>query len=447
MSYATEDAVLAEWLTLKLTAEGFKVWCDRTKLLGGESYPVDITKAITNSTFRMLALMSKSSVNKPNPVSERTLALNIGAERKVDFVIPIKVDEIKPTELDFMTSNRTFIPFNHGWAHGLSQLLKKLNEIDAPKFARDGKVAVSRWLLSEESIVSRPERVWSNLFQLYNIPKEIIHFSVNNMPDFIQDKWPFYRKNEYEAWAFGAPTSGASISAEEGRHVEWRKEMTVAGIKTFNIVSSILRQALILHCLQKGLLMNESGSLYFPLGLLANDKIHYTTYGERNTYVKVVGTKSFRTNTGQPEKSRYHLCPVFSPIMSRFGEPCIQLNIRFHWTDLQGNSVARGKSNRRRRALTKSWWNHQWLSRIIACSSWFADGRASVELLSTNQGIIRISGTPIQLTSQFGIDESVFFMTTEEEDKDDEVLEENLEDENDEEENQGQEATPSADED
>ena len=33
ISYAWEDSQLAEWLALKLTAEGFKVWCDRLKLL------------------------------------------------------------------------------------------------------------------------------------------------------------------------------------------------------------------------------------------------------------------------------------------------------------------------------------------------------------------------------------------------------------------------------
>ena len=42
VSYATEDAPLAEWFTRKLTAEGYSVCCDRFKLLGGESYPRDI---------------------------------------------------------------------------------------------------------------------------------------------------------------------------------------------------------------------------------------------------------------------------------------------------------------------------------------------------------------------------------------------------------------------
>ena len=56
ISYATEDFALAEWLALRLTIEGYKVWCDRFELLGGESYPKDIDKAMKEKTFRVLAL-------------------------------------------------------------------------------------------------------------------------------------------------------------------------------------------------------------------------------------------------------------------------------------------------------------------------------------------------------------------------------------------------------
>jgi len=55
ISYAWEDANLAEWLSLKLISQGYKVWCDQIKLLGGESYPSDIDNAIKNNTFRVLA--------------------------------------------------------------------------------------------------------------------------------------------------------------------------------------------------------------------------------------------------------------------------------------------------------------------------------------------------------------------------------------------------------
>src|ERR1700752_2466117 len=77
ISYAGEDWPFVEWLALRLKAEGYKGWCDRFKLLGGESYPKDIDEAIKNRTIRLLAVLSRYSVQKPNPLKERTLALNL----------------------------------------------------------------------------------------------------------------------------------------------------------------------------------------------------------------------------------------------------------------------------------------------------------------------------------------------------------------------------------
>ena len=64
INYATEDQSFADWLALKLTSEGYKVWYDRFELLGGESYPKDITDAIQNRTFRFLALLSPATDRK-----------------------------------------------------------------------------------------------------------------------------------------------------------------------------------------------------------------------------------------------------------------------------------------------------------------------------------------------------------------------------------------------
>ena len=79
----------------------------------GKSYPLDIDCALKAQTFRAPALLSHSSL-KLNPRKERTLALNIARERNCEFVIPLNVDGLKPTELDWMTSDLTFVPFKAG---------------------------------------------------------------------------------------------------------------------------------------------------------------------------------------------------------------------------------------------------------------------------------------------------------------------------------------------
>src|SRR5262245_39887015 len=100
ISYAWEDRVAADWLTLRLTAAGYRVWCDRFKMLGGERFPEDIDRAIKNQTFRMVGLLSQKSLHKDNPVAERTLALAIGKERGVDdFYVPLALEPLGATDL------------------------------------------------------------------------------------------------------------------------------------------------------------------------------------------------------------------------------------------------------------------------------------------------------------------------------------------------------------
>ena len=81
--------MFADWLVKKLTAEGYLVWSERFKLLGGETYPDDVDDAIKNRTFRFLGLYSQASVNQ-EIMRQRSLALGIGEERNQDFSYTFK---------------------------------------------------------------------------------------------------------------------------------------------------------------------------------------------------------------------------------------------------------------------------------------------------------------------------------------------------------------------
>src|SRR5205807_8416809 len=107
ISYASEDTALATWLARKLAALGYAVWFDQMRMLGGEPWPQTIDDAIKHRTFRMLALMSASSFDKPNPTKERTAALALGKARNIpDFLITLKVDK---AELDWQTSDICYV--------------------------------------------------------------------------------------------------------------------------------------------------------------------------------------------------------------------------------------------------------------------------------------------------------------------------------------------------
>jgi hypothetical protein len=300
ISYATEDWPLAEWLTRRLTAEGYRVWCDRFQLLGGESYPRDIDLAIKAGTFRVLALLSKESLTKPSPRKERTLALNLARERNVDFLIPLNVDGLRATELDWTTSDLTFISFHPSWAEGLRQLLEKLRSIDAPRPLENGrKIAIESFLRAAVTS-GTPETLFSNHLRFLRVPSDIRRFTLS------KPMTPLEQQIVTEGWAYRAvsPTALFALTSPPGYllgadrvtlddRIPWRTNPTADGIDTVNVVSNLLHKSVVVEYLRRGLRPSPDHAIaYFPPGLVESDKLFFTTYDGSRTWVLVTGERT-----------------------------------------------------------------------------------------------------------------------------------------------------------
>jgi hypothetical protein len=188
-----------------------------------------------------------------------------------------------------------------------------------------------------------------------------------------------------------------------------------------------LRKSIEILCANKGL-RKAGGILYFPGNLFSNNKLHFMRYDGKKCYIKVVGERKFKgVQQGNFffEKSRYHLSPDFKFFIDLFGSPVIRLRIGVFWTDLEGNPLDDKKSNRRRKALCKNWWNYEWLSRSIALWQWIREEHNEITILKTDSGDFRIGPKPISFSSDVGIDESSLHPVEEEDET--QVLEENEE--------------------
>ncbi len=89
---AQADRIFAAWLARKLTADGYAVWYKTIKYLGDDHYPQDINKAIKTQTFRVIVVYSKSFFESTDEIGLRALALDVGKDLEIDFVIPLSVD-------------------------------------------------------------------------------------------------------------------------------------------------------------------------------------------------------------------------------------------------------------------------------------------------------------------------------------------------------------------
>jgi len=416
INYATEDWALADWLTRKLTAEGYRVWCDRFKLLGGESYPREIDDAIKNRTFRMLSLLSHASLAKPNPLKERTLGLNIARERGIDFVIPLNVDDLRATELDWMTSDLTFISFSHGWAPGLRQLLEKLQSIGTPRPLQDGRGIAASTFLPGDVLSHVPEPLYSNIFRV-TMPHTLLRFNVSpgilhQDRDALLATWPFYSLSPTVVLAFDKP----SPAALEGRTVTlaapvpWGEAFDINGIRTRNIIKFLLNRTMTAKVLALGLLSTPNGrAMYFPLGLLENDRLSFHGYSGNETFIHVTSERTLWRPT-KSEKYRYYLA---AGIRARIDIPpgyVVQITPTIHVTSPVGDILPPRTINSRRKHVSKTWTNHEWTNRLFALAEFLATGTDAIRYGSTPGTEVVISAKPITLSAQMGINEAALDM-------------------------------------
>ena len=411
ISYAYEDEALAEWLALRLTSVGYKVWIDRFELLGGESYPADIDQAIKTRAFRMLALLSRSSLHKANPTKERTLALNIQRQRQEEFLIPLNVDNLRSDELDWMTSDLTFIPFWNSWATGLVQLQDKLRKVSAPKDVVDGKRIASQAYLTDDTLLDDPEQVYTNICRIVRAPAAVSCYTVDEalsrpIEQDLASEWAFWplksRTHDTLYFSFDDPPHASkSYNWTRVHTASWRDVDEIYGIWTSRIMKPLLRRAILYELRRRGLLpiSDDPETLFFPSGLLPKNRLAFQRADGRSAYRQVVGTRMWR----RTHQFVYHQAVTIDVRTDVIGEFVAQFRARLHITGPDGRTLPNKAANARRKAVTRSWYNDEWLARHLALMAFLGAGASAT--VARIAGSVELSSSLVRLTAPVRIDE------------------------------------------
>jgi hypothetical protein len=355
----------------------------------------------------MLHLVSKHSLAKPNPKKERELALQLEQERG-EILIPINVDGTKPSELPWRIVDVAYIPFQN-WATGLTQLLKKLNSVEAPRPLEGvGRDIAGSAFLVRSAVTDGEEELVSNAFEFTSVPKVVrcFHFPqiVSGEQTFVlKREWAFRDLGGRRALAFAPPPKslGATFAAEETDRIEWRRGHTVEGILTEHLVSELLSKSLELHCRKRGLVMDPGGrGFYFPMGLLPRNTLFFEGYLGRRTRVLACGQRAFGGR-----KYRYHLCPWFR-VRNDLGSEFVALfRLRVHLADCSGAPLENRATLARRKKIGSAWWNGQWLNRQLAVISFLANGETEIRIGEDPESHVVLAGTSMGGSLSRSIDE------------------------------------------
>jgi hypothetical protein len=417
VSYAWEDGALAEWLTLRLTALGYSVWCDRFKLLGGESWPKDIDEAIKDRTFRMLHLVSAYSLRKENPTKERQLALALQRERNTELFIPLNVDGTKPSELNWQISDINYIPFVD-WGAGLKQLLQKLDRVNAPKpLAAAGQQAARDALLPPDVLLEEPEPLYSNWFPFVAIPAAILRFTAKPKDSdsvwlAMKSAWAF-RRVEDTFYSLVKPPAGVPESSQlkAAGGASWKDADEIDELRTSDLLFELLNKSLYVRCLARGLQeLGDGQTVYFPTGLVLGDRLRFATAEGKKTHVRLFGRRKSGTS-----RFHYHLGFILRARQGVGTEPVAQLKLRLHVTGSTGQSVTPAMAFRRGLSVRRGWWNRQQLLRQTGVMEFLSAGSDSVALAPDSGSTFALARLPLSYTIRVRINEGVLALAGDEE--------------------------------
>jgi hypothetical protein len=184
ISHATsEDNLFVLWLASRLSVLGYSVWVDLKNLGGGEDSWSKIEKIIRKEAIKFVFVVSMQSIKKQGTLNELALADRLKIE---NFIIPIKIDKILPSEFPAEIVRKNCLDFSDSWVDGLNELLNTFEKVNVPKsnVADQGIISSLEASLNFNNnrlIKNKHETYYSNWFE-FRLPNDIYIYHIEN-PD------------------------------------------------------------------------------------------------------------------------------------------------------------------------------------------------------------------------------------------------------------------------
>jgi hypothetical protein len=413
-----EDNQFALWLTLRLAADGYPVWCDLTKLLGGEDFWKDAEAAIRTRTIKFLYVLSRASNMKDGPRSELQIAVNVAKAQKIkDFIVPLHIDGLPHTETNVLLAKLIAVPFEAGWARGYEQLLEKLEREGVSKRPNFGPEAVTSWWrgqFSPERGVSRvSENYRSNWFPISSVPTLYLHKLQRSVVGLLEPETALPYANFMDGLDLVtfAPARdlegklGASTSIASSRsfsHEELLKTscdttgLTIGKVRYF--LSRLLRDAWDRWMASLGLgmytLSDKANCFFFRRGDSDNLDIPFCGVDGKRTYRSVVGYKTMMNGSKRFWHFGIDAQPVHDPVFAYRLASHVLFSEDGHtlWTDHR-------RMHRARRSQCKDWHNPEWRDRLLAVIAWLSNGESTIYVPVGEEAKVAVSTESVGFAS------------------------------------------------
>lgn len=395
LDHADSDTALAHFLARRLTLAGYRTWCRGLAPVAGSSIADTVRGLLENRAFRYICVLSRQSLSDPQLAMRRGVAQHVGKQRGTSMVIPALADSVDESLLD--PEFRAIEParFDNGWAVGLKQLEGVLRSHNCPREPEGACQLALRSYFPDELVLAEPEALVSNVFPVIRMP-EVIHRFCSRMPlSNTSSPWSFKQVDEKTYLSFHRPPGDLSrefgITPNGG--AVWLTTNKIDGVPVEHLLIELTKKAMHAECQRRGLKKCEQTELvYFPEGLLKNDNLRFKTLDGTSTFFTVTGERRWGRDGANPY--RYHIAPEFRILHESTESWEITLRIRIRITNADGTIPSGHGVNARRKKLCKSWWNKQWLHRILGVAQFLANGSDRIEVGEEARNQLIVAATP-----------------------------------------------------
>lgn len=393
IDHVNADHALATWLARRLSLTGFRVWCFGTAPLAGENCDETVRKLLFVRASHYIPIISSASLADDMFLERCTIAAS-----NENFVLPCSGIVSQDARIPSRIAKLAPANFTDSWMVGLEQVLARLGSLGMrPSFDVDRARQIAlRDYLPARLTVAKPEPVFANVFPL-QLPKTILIFDLQTplteSETFnLRKKWAFVFLSASRLVAFTSPPPHSIPVAKVDRIPEfvWADTPHREGKTSVNLAKELARRSLEVACEEKGLqFCTDINRYYFPEreSRAWNQPIKHVD--GRNTTVQLNGE---RTKGWGDHASvfNYQLAPRFRPHLDMNGSWSIIVNTYIRVTTKEGVVFEGKEVGRRRKVVSKGWWNKDFLARLLGV----------VQALQTSDGQIAIGVGPRAVVMQ-----------------------------------------------
>jgi len=388
IDHVAADHALATWLARRLSLAGYRTWCQGTAPLAGEDADNTVRKLLDVRAQLYLPVISPASLSDAAFLERCTIAAS-----KDDFVLPCSTtvdygEARAPSRLVRLAPAY----FSTSWNTGLAEALARLTTLGiraSLEIDRGRQIALRDYLPSRVT-TAKPEPVFANVFPL-TIPKKMLIFDLRRpLTEMeivaLRSRWAFVEVNSYTLVSFARPPQHTipAVAADPTPELVWEETRQREGKKTLDLAKELAWRSIEVVCVQKGLQFCPNRQLlYFSEHESGNWNQAIRHVDGRLTTVQLTGMRT----KGWGERASpflYQLSPRFSPWRDFDGSWNVVVRIYIRVTTPEGVPFEGKEIGRRRKIVTKSWWNKEWLARLLGV----------VQALETSEGHIEIGEGP-----------------------------------------------------